>query len=46
MVSIAQTARGTQERPLDAPSGQRVSAPEWFASGARRPYDPIGKTML
>ena len=28
------------------PSNQRVTACEWFASGARRPYDPIAKTML
>ena len=25
---------------------ERVTASEWFASGARRPYDPIAKTML
>src|ERR671934_248810 len=24
----------------------RVTASEWFASGARRPYDPIAKTIL
>lgn len=30
----------------DRSSDQRVSASEWFASGARRPYDPIAKTML
>jgi pimeloyl-ACP methyl ester carboxylesterase len=31
---------------LDAASDQRVTAREWFASGTRRPYDPIAKTML
>jgi hypothetical protein len=25
---------------------QRVTAREWFASGLRRPYDPIAKTMV
>ncbi len=30
----------------DAASDQRVTARGWFASGARRPYDPIAKTML
>src|SRR5919106_1391527 len=30
----------------DAANDQRVTAREWFASGARRPYDPIAKTML
>lgn len=30
----------------DAASDQRVTARAWFASGARRPYDPIAKTML
>ena len=37
-------------RPQDrssAPAGTlRVTAREWFASGARRPYDPIAKAML
>ena len=28
----------------DAASDERVTAREWFASGARRRYDPIGKT--
>lgn len=32
------SSRGTND--------QRVTAREWFASGARRAYDPIAKTML
>jgi pimeloyl-ACP methyl ester carboxylesterase len=35
-----------QGSALDAADDQHVSAREWFASGARRPYDPIGETML
>jgi pimeloyl-ACP methyl ester carboxylesterase len=35
-----------QQCLADAASHQRVTAREWFASGARRPYDPIAKTML
>src|SRR5437868_1169864 len=35
-----------QARRSDAASGRRVTASEWFASGARRSYDPIVKTML
>lgn len=35
-----------QDRPSDRASEQRVTARDWFASGARRPYDPIAKTML
>lgn len=30
----------------DATGDQRVTPREWFASGARRPYDPVAKTML
>jgi pimeloyl-ACP methyl ester carboxylesterase len=33
-------------RPPGVASDPRVTASEWFASGARRPYDPIAKTML
>ena len=46
------TDRGThqiaapQYRSADASDGVRVTAREWFASGARRPYDPIAKMML
>jgi pimeloyl-ACP methyl ester carboxylesterase len=35
-----------QDRSLDATSDQRVTAREWFASGVRRPYDPIAKTVM
>lgn len=33
-------------RRSNAASTQRVTASEWFASGVRRPYHPIAKTML
>jgi pimeloyl-ACP methyl ester carboxylesterase len=44
----------TATQPIPAPqdgvstaaNDQRVTAREWFASGARRPYDPIAKSML
>ena len=36
-------ARG---RSSEAAGHLRVTASEWFASGARRPYDPMAKTML
>ena len=39
------TAPPQARRPAAA-STRRVTASEWFASGARRPYDPIAKTML
>jgi pimeloyl-ACP methyl ester carboxylesterase len=35
-----------QDRSSDAASVLRVTARDWFASGARRPYDPIAKSML
>ena len=35
-----------QGRSSDAASDERVTAREWFASGARRPYDPAAKSML
>ena len=35
-----------RDRSSGATSDRRVSAREWFASGARRPYDPIAKTMV
>lgn len=35
-----------QGRSPDARRHERVNAREWFASGGRRPYDPIAKTML
>jgi pimeloyl-ACP methyl ester carboxylesterase len=47
MTSTAtQSPPAQQERSSYAASHQRVTAPEWFASGARRPYDAIGKTMI
>lgn len=35
-----------QDRSGEAVADGRVTAREWFASGARRPYDPIAKTIL
>jgi len=35
-----------RSRPSELASDSRVTAREWFASGARRLYDPIAKTML
>jgi pimeloyl-ACP methyl ester carboxylesterase len=50
---IARSASGAtqppaapQDRSTDATRDGPVTAREWFASGARRPYDPIAKTML
>ena len=47
---MASTATQPTPAPRDdsseEPSEQRVTAREWFASGARRPYDPIAKTLL
>jgi pimeloyl-ACP methyl ester carboxylesterase len=49
-VTMASTATqpipAPQDGASDAPSEPRVTASEWFASGARRPYDAIAKTML
>jgi pimeloyl-ACP methyl ester carboxylesterase len=42
--TATQPAAAPQPRFSEA-ANQRVSAREWFASGARRPYDPIAKTM-
>ncbi len=39
------TAAPTRRSP-DTIGDQRVTAREWFASGARRPYDPVAKTMV
>jgi pimeloyl-ACP methyl ester carboxylesterase len=40
----------TQQTPAahdhSSATDQRVTVDEWFASGARRPYDPIAKTAL
>jgi pimeloyl-ACP methyl ester carboxylesterase len=47
MTSTAtQPAAIPQHRPSDVASDQRVTAHEWFASGSRRPYDPVAKTMV
>ena len=35
-----------QVHSSDAAGDQRVTAREWFASGARRPYDPTTKTVV
>jgi pimeloyl-ACP methyl ester carboxylesterase len=43
---MTSTATPPTAVPQDRPSDQRVSAREWFASGARRPYDPIATAML
>jgi hypothetical protein len=47
---MTSTATQPATRPLRGASGvhsnQHVSAGEWFASGSRRPYDPIAKTMV
>jgi pimeloyl-ACP methyl ester carboxylesterase len=47
---MASTGTQAIPAPQDGTSGaagdQRVTASEWFASGARRPYDPIAKTVL
>jgi pimeloyl-ACP methyl ester carboxylesterase len=47
---MASTATEPAATPRDdlsqGPDEQRVTAREWFASGARRPYDPVAKTML
>jgi pimeloyl-ACP methyl ester carboxylesterase len=44
--TATQPTAAPQDRSSDAASGQRVTAREWFASGARRPYDPVAKTLL
>jgi pimeloyl-ACP methyl ester carboxylesterase len=47
MVSTATHPTPAQpDRSSEAASVERVTAAEWFASGARRAYDPIAKTML
>ena len=35
-----------QSRASDVSSDRHVSARDWFASGARRAYDPVAKAML
>jgi pimeloyl-ACP methyl ester carboxylesterase len=41
-----QSIPAPQDGASQPASDLRVTAAEWFASGARRPYDPIAKTML
>ena len=41
-----QPTAAPQDGPASAASDRRVTASEWFASGARRPYEPIVKTVL
>ena len=35
-----------QDHAFDVAGDQRMTARAWFASGARRPYDPVAKTIL
>ena len=44
--TATQPAVAAQDRSSKAASHEHASAREWFASGARRPYDPIAKAML
>jgi pimeloyl-ACP methyl ester carboxylesterase len=44
--TVTQPTTAPHNRSSDAASSQRVTAREWFASGARRPYDPTAKAML
>jgi hypothetical protein len=44
--TATQPTAAPQARSSAAASEQRVTAREWFASGARRPYDPVAKTVL
>jgi pimeloyl-ACP methyl ester carboxylesterase len=44
--TVTQPIPASKDSAPDAASDLRVTAHEWFASGARRPYDPIAKTML
>jgi pimeloyl-ACP methyl ester carboxylesterase len=43
--TATQPTGAPQDRPPQSAGDQRVTAREWFASGARRPYDPIAQTM-
>ena len=36
-----QPTAGEHDHPWDGASEHRVTASEWFASGARRPYDSV-----
>ena len=47
MTSTAtQPVPAPQDGASDAARDSRVTASEWFASGVRRPYDPVAKTIL
>ena len=47
MINTAtQPTAARQDHSSDGVSDLRVTASEWFASGARRAYDPIAKTTL
>jgi hypothetical protein len=43
--ATAQPIAAPQDRAPAAAGGRRVTAREWFASGVRRSYDPITKTV-
>ena len=44
--TATQPTPALQEGAPSAAGELRATASEWFASGARRAYDPIAKTML
>jgi pimeloyl-ACP methyl ester carboxylesterase len=44
--TVTQPIPAAQDGASDAAGDLRVTASEWFASGARRPYDPTARTML
>ena len=43
--AATQPAAGEHDQPWDGATEHCVTAFEWFASGARPPYDPIAKTL-
>jgi pimeloyl-ACP methyl ester carboxylesterase len=44
--TVTQPFPATNDGPPAAASDLRVTASEWFASGSRRLYDPVAKTVL
>jgi pimeloyl-ACP methyl ester carboxylesterase len=44
--AATQQLAAPHDHSSDVASEQRVTAADWFASGSRRPYDPIAKTMV
>jgi pimeloyl-ACP methyl ester carboxylesterase len=44
--TVTQPISAPQDGASDATRDPRVTASEWFASGARRPYNPVTKTIL